>query len=199
MPTTVHARSFCVAFVMALVMAVVSELNAQGRRFGFQVRTGLSFLTAEREDTRLKTGFGFDFTGSYRFVQDISCYAGWGWNRFCSERSFAGPHIDFEDTSYTFGLMFLQPFPHDLPFAYFLKAGAIYSHIELEDADGDMVSDSGHGFGFQVETRLSFSQGESWPYSGIKYQTLSHDLQTERSAYRIFNYLSAGATLSPAL
>jgi opacity protein-like surface antigen len=190
MTTTLYTRDFRVVFSMALMMAVL-ESSAQEHRFGFQIRPGVSFPTTERDDTNLKTGFGFEFTGTYRFMPHVSAYAGWGWNRFSSDRSFAGLDMDFEETGYAIGLMFLHPFPNDLPFAYFLKAGAIYNHVKVEDSTAEIVSDSGHGFGFQVETGLSFSVSDSWHLTpGIKYQTLSRDLPMERSGYRLAIYVS---------
>ena len=100
-----------------------------------------------------------------------------------------------------FGLMFLHPLSDDGAFDYFLKAGPIVNHIELEDEEGTLLSDSGHGFGFQVETGLSFSLSDSWRLTpGIKYQTLSREVPIGASKYRLdLNYLSVGATLSKSI
>jgi hypothetical protein len=189
-----------IALIVVLMMLLMFKGNAQNR-FGFQCRPGVAFPTTQREDTNLKIGVGFEFTASYRFLPHLSLYAGWGWNRFASDRSFAGPKTDFEETGYVFGLMFLHPLPKDLPFAYFLKAGPVYNHIELENEEGAILSDSGHGFGFQVETGLSFYLSDSWRLTpGIKYQTLSREVPIVGSEYRMdLNYLSVGVTLSKSL
>jgi hypothetical protein len=136
-----NTRSFRVVFGVTLVMAVVLRSNAQEHRFGFEIRPGVSFPTTEREDTKLKTGFGFELMGTYRFMPHVFAYAGWGWNTFSSDRSFAGPKMDFEEPGHIFGLIFLHPSPNDLPFAYFVKAGAIYNHIEAEDVSRDLPID----------------------------------------------------------
>ena len=183
--------------VFAFVTGVPHDIKAQDR-FSVQLRPGVSFATTDLGDANLKTGFGFEFSATYRFMPHVSVYAGWGWNRFSSGHSFAGTGIDFEETGYIFGLQFLHPFHNDLPFDYFLKAGAIYNHIEAENADGEIFADSGHGFGFQVETGLSFSISDAWRITpGIKYQTLPGDLGIEAVNYSVnLNYLSVGATIS---
>ena len=188
------------AFTGAFAMMVMFTGHAQNR-IEFQFRPGVAFPTAQREDTKLKTGFGFELTGSYRFMPHVAIYAGWGWTRFASESSFAGSNPDFEETGYVFGLMFLHPLSDDGAFDYFLKAGPIVNHIELEDEEGTLLSDSGHGFGFQVETGLSFSLSDSWRLTpGIKYQTLSREVPIGASKYRLdLNYLSVGATLSKSI
>jgi hypothetical protein len=186
--------------LIVVLMILMFKGNAQNR-FGFRFRPGVSFPTTQREDVNMKTGVGFEFMGSYGFLPHLSLYAGWGWNRFSSDRSFAGSETDFEETGYVFGLMFLHPLPEDLPFAYFLRAGPVYNHIELEDKEGTILSDSGHGFGFQVETGFSFSLSDSWRLTpGIKYQTLSREIPIGGFEYLIdLNYLSVGATLSKSL
>lgn len=189
------------AFLLcAFVTGVSNDTTAQDR-FGIQLRPGVSFATTGLGDPNLKTGFGFEFSATYRFMPHVSVYTGWGWNRFSSDQSFAGTDTDFEETGYVFGLQFLHPFHKDLPFDYFLKAGAIYNHIEAENADGEIFADSGHGFGFQVETGLSFSISDSWRITpGIKYQTLLGDLGIEGVNYSVnLNYLSAGVTVSKSL
>lgn len=166
-------------------------------RFSVQLRPGVSFATTELGNADLKTGFGFEVSAGYHFLEHIAAYAGWGWNRFSSDQSFAGADTDFEETGYIFGLQFTYPFQNDLPFGYFLKAGGIYNHIEVENKNGDIIADSGHGLGFQVETGLSFSPDESWRIiPGIKYQTLSRDIKLEGAVYKVdLNYLSVGVSL----
>lgn len=197
MTIVIKSQGFRMLFLLTLLMMLTLDVNAQ-HRFGFQIRPGVSFPTIQREDTKLKAGVGLEFIGTYRFMPHVSLYAGWGWNRFSSDPSFAGHDMDFEETGYALGLMFLHPLPDDLPFAYFLKAGAVSNHIEIENTDGNIVADSGHGFGFQVETGLSFALSDSWRLTpGIKYQALSRDLPIDQSEYRVdLNYLSVGATLS---
>ena len=187
-------------FLCVYAMMIYHDTRAQSD-FSLHVRPGVSFPTSKLENASLKTGFGFEVQGAYRFMPHVSVYAGWGWNRFGSDESFAGDNTDFEETGYVFGLQFLHPFNERLPFGYFLKAGGIYNHIEVENSDGEIFSDSGHGFGFQVETGLSFSISDSWRIiPGIKYQTLSRDLRIGSVNHKIdLNYLSVGATLSKSL
>jgi hypothetical protein len=185
------------AFLLCAVGIFNGDLSAQ-HRLSVQFRPGVSFATTDLGDANLKTGGGFEFAAAYRFMPHVSLYAGWGWNRFASDASFAGPKNDFEETGYVLGLQFIHPFYQKFPFDYFLKAGAISNHIEVENSDGEIFADSGHGFGFQVETGLSFSLSDSWRITpGIKYQSLSRDLKISERIYRVdLNYLSVGATIA---
>jgi hypothetical protein len=186
-----------IAFLLCLLVSQITSANAQNR-VTMQFRPGVSFPTTDLGNADLKIGAGFELLAGYRFMKHVSVYAGWGWNRFTSGESFAGSKTDFEETGYVVGLQFIHPFYEDLPFDYFVKGGAIYNHIEAEDADGKIFADSGHGFGFQVETGWSFSLGESWRIiPGIKYQTLSRSLDVDGVSYSVdMNYLSVGATIS---
>jgi hypothetical protein len=38
-----------------------------------------------------------------------------------------------------------------------LKGGATYNHIETENSEGEIIDDSGHGFGWQAGTGLSLA------------------------------------------
>ena len=197
---SLKVKSFiAVCVLVVLIVCQANHVTAQDR-FSVQLRPGISFATTSLGDANLKTGAGFELAAAYRFMPHVAFYAGWGWNRFASGTSFAGPETDFEETGYAFGLQFIHPFSSNLSFDYFLKGGAIYNHIEVEDTDGEIVADSGHGFGFQVETGLSFSLNDSWKIiPGVKYQTLSRDLTIGERAYPVdLNYLSVGATLSKA-
>ena len=182
--------------ILLLCIVLTGSLHAQDR-FSVQVRPEVSFATTEFCDANFKNGFGFEVNFTYRFMPYVSVYTGWGWNKFSVDQSFVGTNGDFEETGYACGLQFIHPFHENLSFDYFLKAGAIYNHIEVENSDGVIVADSGHGFGFQVETGLSFSLNDKLkPIPGIKYQTLERGIGFEGTSYIVdLNYLSVGLNL----
>jgi hypothetical protein len=186
-----------VLFLCNVVIAPLSSGLMAQDRFSLQVRPAVAFPISDLGDANLKTGFGFEGSMAYRFMPHTSAYAGWGWNKFSADQSFAGPNADFEETGYVFGLQFMHPFLRDSPFDYFVRAGVIVNHIEIEDAEGEIIADSGHGPGFQVETGLSFSLGDKWRLvPGIKYQSLSRDLELEGVSYPVdLNYFSLGLSV----
>ncbi|NJR76063.1 MAG: opacity protein, partial [Scytonema sp. CRU_2_7] len=111
-------------------------------------------------DADLKTGFGGELVLAYRFMPHLGAYAGWGWNKFNAKQSFMGADTDFEETGYVLGLQFIHPIGES-KFSYVLRGGAIYKHIESENAEGKIMADTGHGWGWQGDIGLSIGLGEN--------------------------------------
>lgn len=179
------------AFLLCSVSALQS-LKAQDR-WRVELRPAAAFTTKKLADADLKTGFGFEATLAYRFLPHLSAYAGWGWNRFSADMSFAGQNIDFEETGYTFGLQYIHPFGSS-KIGYLLEAGGIYNHIELENQDGNIKADSGHGLGWQAGAGLAIPLGERFRLTPtVRYRSLSRDLKVGSvSRAADLNYISAG-------
>lgn len=191
------ARSLAVIFFPMPFLFLGMPSWAQ-HRVSIQVRPGVAFATTRLADADLKTGYGIEGCVAYRMVPGIALYAGWGWNGFSAGQSFAGKDMDFEETGYAAGMQLFHPFSGDFPFDYFLKAELILKHIEVENPDVGVVSDSGHGAGFQVEAGLSFPVGDQWNViPGVRYESLTRELPVAGVNYRSdLNYLSAGVTVS---
>lgn len=175
-----------------LAMLTLSGIAQESeKRFGFELSSGASVATSKPGDAGMKTGFGFEGILHYRFMPYTGLYAGWGWNRFSSENSFAGMNADFEETGYVFGLQFKHPLG-SLPLSYYVRAAGLYSHIEIENEAGDITYDSGHGMGWQLAGGLDVNLGKNWSLTpGIKFNSLSRDIDFEGADEQMdFNYLS---------
>lgn len=173
-------------FVSSSIMAQEND-----KRFGLELSAGASWATSKPGNTKLNTGFGFDGLFHYRFMPHTGVYAGWGWNRFGADDSFAGPDVCFEETGYVFGLQFKHPIS-TWPIAYYLRAGGLYNHIEIENSDGDIIGDTGHGLGFQLAAGIDYSLGKNWSITpGLKFNSLSGDVEIEGVTTSLnHNYLS---------
>jgi len=178
------------AFFALITFNGIAQEN--GKRFGFELSGGASFATSKPGEAEMKTGFGFEGIFHYRFMPYTGVYAGWGWNRFSSDNSFAGLNADFEETGYVFGLQFKHPIGRS-PLSYYLRAAGLYNHIEIENEAGDIIYDSGHGMGWQVACGLDVNLGKNWSLTpGIKFNSLSRDIDFEGADEQMeFNYLSA--------
>jgi opacity protein-like surface antigen len=162
---------------LALLIAA-SPAEAQDRRFGVEVRGGAAFPIQDIGADELGRGVALEGTFSYRFTPMVGAYAGWGWAHFNPETSFAGADIDFEKTGYVFGLGFDLPLSENAPVSGWLRVGGSVAHLELEDAEGDIVADSGHGLGFDAAAGLAFALGDRWTLTpGVRYSLLSRDLE----------------------
>ena len=165
------------AALLALSLLFAADTAIAQDRFGVGLSLDGSTATQDVGDADLSPGFGFEANLTYRFMPHLSAYAGWGWQRFGSDGSFAGAEMDFEETGYRFGLQFMHPLG-STPVDYFVRAGGIYNHIELENSDGDITADSGHGLGWQAGAGIAVPFGAKWRFMpGLRYQSLSQDIE----------------------
>lgn len=179
--------------VLVSIMFVTSVLNAHNNesRFGFEISTGVSVATSKLGDAVLKNGYGAEGIFHYRFMPSTGVYAGWGWNRFSSDNSFAGVNSDFEETGYVMGIQFKQSVG-ETPLSLYLRAGALYNHIEIEDEGGDIINNSGHGWGWQAAGGVDIKLSDKVSLTpGVKFNSLNRDVIFEGQARELKqNYLS---------
>ncbi len=185
-------KTKCIALTMLVLLSMSSFAQESEKRFGFELNSGVSIATKKINDAKLNTGFGYEGTFHYRFMPHLGVYGGWGWNRFGSDNSFAGNDVCFEETGYIFGLNFTHPLSTS-KLSYYVRAGALYNHIETEDNSGDIVHDSKHGFGYQLAGGLDINIGKNWSLTpGIKFNSLSRDTKIEGVSKQLdYQYISA--------
>lgn len=185
-----------VVALLAFFALYQTEGHAQNR-WGAEFRSGVNFATKDIADADLKTGFGFEATFAYRVMPHLSAYAGWSWNKFSADNSFAGTDMDFEETGYTFGFQLIHPLG-ETSLSYLVRAGGIYNHIEVENVDGEIISDSGHGLGWQAEAGLVIPIIDRINLlPSLRYRSLSRDLEIGNITTSVNqNYVSVGIGLS---
>lgn len=185
-------RTKKIAFlVLFSLLTIGSFAQSKERKFGFELNSGMSIATSKLADARLDPGFGFEGIFHYSFNSNLGIYAGWGWNKLSSNDSFAGDDICFEETGYIIGLQLLQPINRSAT-AIYLRAGGLYNHIETENAAGEIINDTKHGWGFQLAGGVDFSLGNNWHFTpGIKFNSLSRETEYEGISHQMnLNYLS---------
>jgi hypothetical protein len=179
--------------IMMIMMLGLSSFSQETeKRFGIELNGGASFSATKPENTTLNTGFGFEGLLQYQFMKNTSIYGGWGWNRFGADDSFAGKDVCFEETGYILGLQYKHSF-QDSPFSVFLRGGGLYNHIEIEDADGDIIHDSKHGFGWQAAAGFGINLGSGWSINpGVKFNYLVKESSFQEISRTLnMNYFSA--------
>ena len=189
-------RNFLAA-VIGLILILSSQSADAQKKWSFELKPGVSFPTKDLHDAKLKTGFGFEGVLAYRFMPHLAAYAGWSWNKFNADKSFAGNDTDFEETGYSFGLQFVHPFPNS-SISFLLKAGGTYNHIETENSEGNIINDTGHGPGWQAGAGVSIPLGNRWNLAPeARYRSLSRDLKIGNVKIPAdLNYVSAGLGVS---
>jgi len=168
-------KLFFTLMALALITKTVLAQEKE-KRFGVELGSGISIAIDELNGAKLKPGFGNEGILHYRFMQFTGVYAGWGWNSFeCNESDF-GNNVNFEETGYVLGLQFKHPIKN-FPIAFYFRRGALYNHIEIENADGDIIEDSGHELGWQVAAGIDINLGKNWSLTpGVKFNSLSCDV-----------------------
>ena len=185
------------AIVISVLLSANSYAQENAKRFGFELNSGLSVATKKIDGADLKPGFGFEGSLSYRFMPHLGVYGGWGWNRFAADNSFAGNDACFEETGYVFGLNFQHPIAGS-NLSYYVRGGGLYNHIETENAGGDIIHDSKHGYGFQLAGGIDINLGSNWSLTpGLKFNSLSRETSYEGLSKQLdYQYLSARIGIS---
>jgi len=183
-------------YLIFFLFFVALSTHAQNR-WSLTLRPAVDLATRNLGTTELNTGFGIEGTFSYRFMPHLSAFTGWGWNKFSADQSSLGNKLDFEETGYTLGLLFIHPISNS-GIQFLLGGGGIYKHLEVENNTGEIIADSGHGLGWQVEGGLSVGLGNKFSLMpSIRYQALSRELKLNTSNIPVdLNYISLGLGLS---
>ena len=181
------------SLILFLLIAVTISTNAQDRWRG-SIRGAVNFPVKDLSIAELNTGFGLEGNVSYRLMQHLSIYTGWGYSNFSSSSPNKG--YSYEETGYQFGLQFIHPITTRLN--YMIGGGGLYNHIEVENKNGEIIDDSGHGLGWQLEGGLSIPLGKRWQLlPSIRYRSLSRPLKSEGGSTDVdLKYISAGAGIS---
>jgi len=183
--------------IVALALLTVFNQSYAQDKWSLEFRPGVDYATTDISNADLGIGFGLEGTIAYRFMPHLAAYAGWSWNHFAVDQSFAGDDAGFEETGYTFGLQFIHPIG-ETTLNYLVRFGGTYNHIEIENSNGDIIIDSGHGLGWQAEAGFLISLSEKFSLlPSIRYRSLSRDIEIEYINTSVdLNYLSVGVGLS---
>lgn len=183
--------------IAALTLFAVFNQSYSQDKWSLELRPGVNYATQDISDADLEFGFGGELNIAYRFMPHLAAYAGWSYNNFAVDQSFAGSDASFEETGYTFGLQFIHPIGES-DIKYLFRAGGTYNHIEIENNDGDITIDSGHGLGWQAEAGLVIPLSDKFSLlPGIRYRSLNRDIDINNVNTSVdLNYLSVGVGLS---
>jgi Outer membrane protein beta-barrel domain len=181
-------------FIMFFIFS--NKVIAQ-KNWSATFKVGANFPTSKLGDANLKTGFGFEGTIAYEFVPKLAVYAGWGWNKFNSDKLFLYNNIDVVETGYRFGLQYAAPIGTS-NLKYLIAAGGLYNHIEIENSNGNLIEDSGHGFGFEVEGGVIIPLSDRFNFTPtVRYHSLNRELKNGILTEKVnLNYISVGLGIS---
>lgn len=199
-----------VVAVLAFGAVTVAPLSADAQplreasKVSIEVLADAAFPTSKLGDAELDAGFGFGANLRLRLQTHLLAYAGWEWHKFATEELVASQALDVEETGYTFGVRFEHPFRVESTSAtrpgYWLKAGGLWNHLEIEDEDGEIIADTGHGLGWEAGAGVTFPLGSRLAFApGVRYRTLNRDLtiaSTTRSVTLTYVAATVGLTIA---
>ena len=181
----VHMRTIIAAGVVALILAGGAHAQLP---VDIELRGGAAFPTEDAGDTQLKTGVGGGLTVNVRLLTQVAIYGGWDWFRLNPDG--ADSDFDIENTGYAFGFQFQRALYGDM--GGWARAGGIYTHAEIEDADGELVSDSGHELGWEVGGGLHVPITDRIALiPGVRYRTVSLEFDDDATIPMDLSYLTA--------
>ncbi len=205
-------RALASTITIALLALAPSIVHAQGdrrsSRWSLEVTGDGAFPTSKLGGAKLKAGFGFGASVQARLQQHLQAYAGWEWHRFTSDEFVNSRTTDVEETGYTFGLRFAHPFTGGVTTGqgrrgapgYWLRAGGLINHIELEDEDGDIIGDTKHGLGWEVGAGVTVPLSDRLALTpGVRFRSLPRDLSlgsTTRSVTLNYAMATVGLTFA---
>ena len=192
-----HSYKFFVMLNVSVMLLIFSNQAMAQKNWSLSLRSGANFTTTKLGDSDLKTGYGFEGTIAYKFLPNLAIYTGWGWNKFDTDRLFTLSNIDIVETGYRAGLQITAPIGTS-NVKYLLAGGGVYNHLEVENAEGKMTDDSGHGYGWEAEGGIVIPLGNSFSLTPtVRYHALTRDLKNGNLPTEVnLNYVSAGLGLA---
>lgn len=192
-----HGYKFFVMLSVSVMLLIFSNQAMAQKNWSLSLRSGANFTTTKLGDSNLKTGYGFEGTIAYKFLPNLAIYTGWGWNKFDTDRLFTLSNIDIVETGYRAGLQFTAPIGTS-NLKYLIAGGGVYNHLEVENAEGKMTDDSGHGYGWEAEGGIVIPLGNSFSLTPtVRYHSLTRDLKNGNLPTEVnLNYISTGLGLA---
>jgi hypothetical protein len=164
-----------------LLLASMAAGSLAAQRVTLDLRASGATPLKNFASTDLGNGIGFGATVAFRLQPHLHVVAGWDWMHFGSDEATDIADSDFEETGYTLGLRFEHPFREASRLMYRLEAGGTYKHIDVENADGDLVADSKHGGGFEFGAGVLVPMKRWHLAPALRYRMLSREFEVGRA------------------
>lgn len=181
---------------ITLLLMLTGTVGFSQEGLSAEFRPGLSFPLDKMGGAKINTGYGFEFTVAYDVIKDVGVYLGWGWKKFDADNAFLTDQVDIEETGYTGGIQYILRKESSL--SYIIRGGLVYNHLELEENEGELIADSGHGIGWQAEAGVSLEIGNNWDLRPtIRYRNLPGNIEVFNGQMAVdLQYISLGVGLA---
>jgi len=170
-------RTLVALGALAAVAALDPAPASAQDRWGFDIHATAGIATQDDARDTSENGFGFGATLYIGLQEHLYAYGGWDWTRYQALEEIAGPDVDLEETGYALGLRFEHPFG-DSDIRWWARGGALIHHFEFENADGDIIEDTGHGLGWEGGAGVTVPLGSAWSLTpGVRYRSATREAE----------------------
>ena len=164
--------------IVPLALTLCASAGSAQNRFALELNAGAAFPTEDLGTAALESGFGAGITANIRVMPHLHLYGGWDYHTFVTDQLLGTAEYDVDDTGYALGAKFQHPMNDRID--SWLRIGALYNHIELEDSNGDIVSDSGHELGWEAGAGVSIAVNDRFAIMpGARFRTYSATLDLD--------------------
>lgn len=191
---------YIAAGIVILLSSLVFGQDQNKSKFSLEFNPGVSSHLNKIDNSGSDIGVGFEGILHYQIDSDFGVFVGWGWNRFNIEKTFAGTNNPYEETGYIIGAQYKLTLKNS-NYKLFFRAAALYNHIEIENSDGQIAYNTGHGLGFQAAAGIEIPVGYGWSINpGVKFNLLNRNLDLAGISKEIsYNYISLRVGISKNL
>lgn len=172
-------RIIIIATALSLAALFKADTIDAQQRWGIELRGSGAISTQDAAKDTHEKGFGVEASVQYRFLPHLAAYAATHHTRFSALEAIAGPRMEMEETGYALGLRFERPLREGGGTTGWLRTGATFNHLEIEESDGDLVDESGYGLGWEFGAGVAVPF-RSWSVTpGVRYRSISRDLEID--------------------
>lgn len=185
-------------FVAAAYWAVPTSGQSRWDRsidhpFSVEVAGSFNHAVNDFPAADLGAGFGGEIALAYRVLPAIDVFGGWGYQHFNADESIFGSDLDLEETGYFLGLGFEPAVFGSRRLQPYVRAAGVYDHVELEDAEGEIIEDTGKGWGYRLGLGVDYAITEHIRLrSGLRFLSLDRDATVDETSGTLeLRYVSA--------
>lgn len=165
-------RTIAIAASLTLI-ATAAQAQDTGL-FSLEVRAGAALPTQDMGAIELDPALAIEFLANLQVMPHLNLYGGHS-QAFFGETADLPAFDGLDECGYTFGARFFTPsFGAVTPW---IRAGGVYSQLELESDDADDTLDSGHTLGWEAGVGAAVALGGRWSLlPGVRYRAVTHEM-----------------------
>ncbi len=185
-----------------------AQATANASLISVEFTGDVALPTSKLQGVKLKRGYGGGANVQLRLQRNLQAYAGYELHKFEPDELLIAQNVDALEHGYTFGLRYSHAFMSGgqttqfsgVPVGFWIKGGGLVNRIELQDGDGDNLTNTEYGLGWEAGAGLTLPVSRRVTFTpGARYRSLSPDLKFGSASRNVtMNYVTATLGLAIA-